>query len=552
MLDEVLLPSLDDFDVVDVAVAQEMISVGIGLRTTAAACPCCGRSSSRVHSQYGRTVADLPCAGRSVQLRVTVRRFFCDNPMCGRRTFAERLPSLAVQYARRTIRLAAKQRQAGLALGGEAGARLLSQLGMPTSGDTVLRLLRDNPREVAPPPRILGIDDWAWCRGQRYGTILVDLERHVPVDLLPDRSAASLAAWLHDHPGIEIISRDRSLEYAKGIAQGAPDAVEVADRWHLLLNLKDALIRFLEQHTVCLYAAASEPESDCPLESIPERDTHPEVSAHSPLEPTKAAQRRDAARERRLARYQAVMDLHQQGVKMRSIARQLHMGRATVQQYVKAGSFPEMGERRRRPTILDPFLPYLEERWSEGCHNGVQLYREIQKQGYAGSRPSVSRWVCRARQSEPKTIARTSAPSKVKSKAIRPWSPRHAVWLLLHRPEDLPAGRKAALDRMLVASSALRQAHELAQDFIRIVRQRLTAELEPWLRAVIKNRIPELSGFARSMEKDKKAVLAALALPWSNGQVEGHVNRLKLIKRQMYGRAHFDLLRVRVLSDSGP
>jgi transposase len=520
MLDEVLLPSLDDFDVKDVTVDQEIINLRIGLRTTGATCPCCGRSSDRVHSQYGRTIADLPCAGRSVRLRVTVRRFFCDNGMCERRTFAERVPSLAAQYARRTIRLAARQRQASLALGGEAGARLLRQLGMPTSGDTLLRLLRDNPREAAPPPHILGIDDWAWCRGQRYGTILVDLERHIPVDLLPDRSADSLAAWLRDHPGIEIISRDRSLEYAKGIAQGAPNAVEVADRWHLLQNLKDALIRILEQHTGCLYAAASQPESDRLLASIRARDTPQEMAAPPLSVPTKAAQRRQATRDRRLARYQAVMDLHQQGVKIRSIAHQLRMGRATVRRYTKAGGFPEMGTRKRGPTILDPFLPHLEKRWSEGCQNGLQLFREIQKQGYSGSRPSVSRWACKMRQVEAKAGTHTGAPAKAKSRAVRPWSPRHAVWLLLHRPEDLSAGKRAALDRMLVASSSLRQAHELAQGFIRIVRQRLTTELEPWLQAVIKNRIPELSGFARSMEKDKKAVLTALVLPWSNGQVE--------------------------------
>jgi transposase len=292
-------------------------------------------------------------------------------------------------------------------LGGEAGARLLNQLGMPASGDTVLKLMQDEPRRAAPVPRVLGIDDWAWCKGQRYGTILVDLEHHTPVDLLPDRPADSLAAWLRAHPGIEIISRDRSREYAKGIAQGAPDAVEVADRWHLLQNLKDALIRILEQNSACLYAAASEPDIDRLPESVVESDT-PTESADSPV-PTKAAQRRQASRERRLARYQAVMDLHQQGMKIRSIAHQLGMGRATVRHYIKAGGFPEMGKRRRRPTILDPYLSYLQERWSEGCYNGLQLYREIQKQGYAGSRPSVSRWAWQMRKQEPARVTRCGA-----------------------------------------------------------------------------------------------------------------------------------------------
>lgn len=550
MLAEALLPSMEGFDLQEATVEEEMIGLKISLQAKAASCPSCGRSSGRVHSRYGRTMADLPCAARQVRLHLMVRRFFCDNAMCQRKTFAEGFPSLAAAYARRTCRLAGSQRKAGLAMGGEAGARLLNQLGMQISGDTVLRLIKDGSSEAIPTPRVLGVDDWAWRKGQRYGTILVDLERHVPVDLLPDRSADGLAAWLRAHPGIEIISRDRSLEYAKGIAQGAPDAAEVADRWHLLQNLKDALVRVLEQHTDCLYAAASEQDILSPPESASEAS--PPMRSANRTVPTKVAQRRLVTRERRFARYEAVMDLHRQGMKIRSIAYQLGMGRGTVRRYIKAGGFPEMGKRKRCSTILDPFLPYLGRRWSEGCHNALQLYREIQKQGYSGSRPSVSRWACKMRQLEPRSEAHTGAPAKPKSKAVRPWSPRHAVWLLMHGPEDLSAGKRSALERMLAASSVLQRAYELAQDFIRIVRQRLVGELEPWLDVVIKNRIPELSGFARTMEKDKKAVLASLILPWSNGQVEGQVNRLKLIKRQMYGRAHFDLLRLRVLAYSGP
>lgn len=199
-----------------------------------------------------------------------------------------------------------------------------------------------------------------------------------------------------------------------------------------------------------------------------------------------------------------------------------------------------MGMRKRCPTILDPYLSYLQERWSEGCHNGLQLFREIQKQGYAGSRPSVSRWAWQMRKQEPKPGLQPS-PTKSRSRVIRPWSPRYAVWLLLHCPDTLSAAKKGALERMMTASSMLRQAYECAQEFIQIIRQRQATALEPWLTTVIENRIPALSESALGLEGDKEAVLAALTLPWSNGQVEGHVNRLKLIKRQMYGRAHFDL-----------
>jgi transposase len=423
-------------------------------------------------------------------------------------------------------------------------------MAMPISGDTVLRLVRNTPSKAVPPPRVLGIDDWAWCKGQRYGTILVDLERRRPIDLLSDRSAESVAAWLRAHPGIEIISRDRANEYIKAINQGAPDATQVADRWHLLQNLKDALIRVLDQNQACLYAAASEPDED-PVPVPTHKMNVKDETTDNPSQ-TKAEQRRQAARERRLARYQAVMDLYEQGTKIRAISRQLGMSRSTVRRYIKAGRFPETARRRKRRSILDPYLTHLKRRWAEGCHNGLQLYRELRKQGYCGSRPTVSNWATKMRRRNPKATVTHKAPARPKRKPRRPWSARYAVWLFLKPPEKLSIKKKAALERMLATSSVLRCVYNFAQAFTRIVRDRLSKALKPWLSAVIENKVPELSNMARSLEKDKNAVLAALTLPWSNGQVEGQVNRLKLIKRQMYGRAKFDLLRLRVLAYSGP
>ena len=547
MFTEAVLLGSSSFMLNDMIVDTDMITLAINSIRVEATCPKCRKQSQRVHSLYWRTAADLPLAGLRVRLRLLVRRFFCDNHACRRKTFAERFPELVTVYARRTQRLAFQQRQVGLSLGGQAGAKLLDSIAMPTSGDTVLRLVKGVPASADSVPRVLGVDDWAWSKGRRYGTILVDLEQHHVVDLLPERSAETLAAWLRAHPGIQIISRDRALEYIKGIEQGAPDAVQIADRWHLLRNLADALIRLLDQNRACLYAVAAEPVVEPAPEPLP-AEPGPEPIASSA--PTKLEQRQQEVRERRLARYQAIMDLHGQGIKVRAIARQLGIGRGTVQRYLKAGGFPEMSKRSGRSTILGSYLPYLQRRWDEGCHNGLQLYREIEQKGYCGSRPSVSRWVARMRKLAPPRKPRSKAGvCRSKETVTHPWSARCAVWLLLKQPEMLEPDKKAALERMLNASPVLQPAYNFAQAFIRMVRNRYSRGLRPWLDAVIENKIPELAGFAKSIQQDFSAVYAALSLPWSNGQVEGQVNRLKMIKRQMYGRAGFDLLRVRVMAD---
>ena len=312
-----------------------------------------------MHSCYTRTVADLPWAEWPVCLDVVVQRFFCDNAGCHYKTFAERFPAVVARYARRTLRLAARQRQTAYALGGEAGAKLVPHLTIPTSGDTLLRLIRKVPPVVVKSPRVVGVDDWAWRKGHHYGTILVDLERHCPIDLLPDRSADSLATWLQAHPEVEIICRDRANEYIDGASRGAPQAQQVADRWHLLQNLREALERLLEQHPVCLYAAATPqpPAIEPEPQSSPKADEPPPPP--SPPRFSQAEQRRQATRHRRLARYQAVIELHQQGLSSRAIARQLGLGRHTVRRYLDAGAFPEMAQRRKGSSILDRYLPYL-------------------------------------------------------------------------------------------------------------------------------------------------------------------------------------------------
>ena len=507
---------------------------------TAPICPGCGHPSSRRHSSYSRRLADLPWQGRHVQIEVQVRRLRCGRPGCAHRIFAERLPTVAGPYAQRTARLGSLQHHIGLVLGGKAGARLAERIGTPVSGATLLRLVRCGaPATPATAPRVLGVDDWAWKRGQRYGTVLVDLERHAVVDLLPDREADSFAAWLQAHPGAEVIARDRGAGYADGGRRGAPDAVHVADRWHLLENCSAAVLEAVKRNMPALWAAAQ------PISSAPAVAAAAVVPAADPdaPPPMTSAQRLQWQRwQRRVQVHGEAMRLHRQGVPVRHIARGLALSRNTVRRWVR-GEQPEL--HRLRMHSLDPWRAVLERRWAEGCRNGAQLWRELRDAGFKGGMRVVTEWASRQRLAEPERQV-GPAPASAAQHPPRPaaYPARRVARMLAADTPALAEPDRAYVERLLMLSPALATARDLAQRFGALVRTRSADALAPWLANADNS---ELRGFAAGLRQDEQAVRAALTLPWSSGQVEGQVTRLKLIKRQGYGRAKLDLLRARLV-----
>src|SRR3954451_11926833 len=361
-------------------VRDDRLLLVLSICRPAVPCPGCGTLSTRIHSRYRRSLADLPSGGVAVDIDPHPRRFFCDQTSCPRQTSSEPLPELVAPYRRRTLRCEQVLSALALALGGEPGARLAARLSLGVSADSLLRCLRRTRHDDVPTPRVLGVDDWAWKKHQRYGTILVDLERHTVIGLLPDRKADTLAEWLRAHPGIEVVARDRAGAYADGILQGAPAATQVADRFHLVMNAREALQRVVHRHQSVLRAAMRPPGE-------------PTVAPASSVEPVKPASAAGVAeRERRLARYQEVIRLRQQGAGIAAIAQALRIGPGTVRRYLQAGGFPERHRPRSRPSILDPYIEYLGQRWQEGSPDARQLRRERPGQGFSGSHGLLRPW----------------------------------------------------------------------------------------------------------------------------------------------------------------
>lgn len=495
--------------------------------TPSAACPLCGTLAHRIHSRYERTVWDLPLQHAPVLLRLRVRKWYCDQPGCSRRIFTERLPLVTSPHGRFTFALRHLLSHLGREHGGAPGARSAALLGLHVTGRAILYLMHTLPLAPFAPPQVIGLDDWAWKRRQRYGAMVVDLERGKPIALLAERSQETVARWLKDHQTIKIVARDRSKEFAAAITTALPHAQQVADRWHLAKNLTEQLDKVVAARWKALRRTL--PPAELPADLVP--TGLPEGLGH-----------RSAGEER----YQQVLALAQVGIPVKMIASRIGLSHQTIHRWLAQEHGPHGGPRKQRRSHLDWTTPYLRERWKAGERNGLVLWEELKRQGYQGSLRSIyrriGRWRAGPRSRIPSSAALALPPS--------PWedlTPGRVIGWIIARPETLHPEDQARLEQLCELDRTLAQARALTQRWLGFIRAHSSEGLERWLKDMRASSIPAFVSFARSVGRDKAAIVAGLSLPCSTEPVEGHNNRLKVIKRQAYGQASLSYLQHRFL-----
>lgn len=507
------------------------------------ACPGCGKRSIHRHGWHERYLQDLPAQGAPATVKLRLQRWQCRNGACKRKTFTTQLPEVVAPRSRRTARATEVVYLFGHGVGGRPGERLIKRIGMPMSDDTILRCLkrRVKARGSERKTRVVGVDDWAWRKGSTYGTIIVDLEQREVVDLFPERAAGMTADWFKKHPGVEIISRDRCGSFAQGAQEGAPQARQIADRFHIVKNLREAIqVQLSRAPGFC--ARPLLPTDGEEVASV--RDKHGGAE-HRRLT-------RIANQHSRQAVFDHVRALWNEGRNVREIVRQTGFDRRTIAKWIRANTLPERSASAPKTTSPRHFEDYLSRRWSEGCVRGRRLFQEIKARGYTGSFSNLERLLARWRNPKSKTVnlkATTAVPNPrpFDPATGRSISPIVAAALCIKPRGMLTANQAAKVDALKKDWPEFATMRRLAMRFRGMLKSKSVGKLGSWLKDAQKSGLYAMQRFARTAQRDIDAVRNAITEPWSNGQTEGQINRLKALKRTMYGRAGPELLRARLL-----
>jgi len=547
------LPLPQGLRIIEVCQEETSLLIKVTSERVSACCPLCGHSSDAVHSRYHRRLKDVPCGGQAVCLQLTAYKFFCHNPDCQRKIFTERFPSFVEPWAQMTLRLSAALQAIGFSTSGSLGARLAARLGIVTSWMTILRRMMALPTLAPETVTVLGIDDFSFKRGRKFGTILVDLVRHTVLDLLAERSSQTAADWMRKHPEIAYVSRDRGKDYAQGASEGAPQAVQVSDRFHLMKNFVEAVeaeVSRCYKHLRQQQPPLPSPDLPAPEEwrQAPDADAERKRLARladkekryalvkdlleqglsakeiaeqldMPVRTVYRWQERDSCPAHQLERtkrtdkqerYEHIQALRRLGLSQKEIAERLGIGVRTVQRWQRADPLQVNAPRRKRRSIFDPYAAYVLFRWQQGERSVSLLWQEIRSQGFAGSLQTMYRFVRTLHQG----VIPLPAPG-----VIDRLSAQQAIWLLVRPPEDLKAEERDDLQELCQASSQLAALHTLAQTFGQIIRKRERDRLPDWIKQVEVSSFREVKRFATGLQRDKEEVLAGLTVAYSNDHV---------------------------------
>jgi transposase len=516
-----LLPHLSAVAVDRAEVSGGLVSIWVHATAGGAACPGCGSWCTAVRDRYVRRLRDAAAGGRRVLVWLVVRLLRCGNPECPKGSFAEQPAGLAVPYARKTSLLAGQLAAVAAALCGRAGSRLArAVLAVEVSRHTLIRGLMSLPGPAAGLVRVLGIDDFSLKKGREYATLLVNMETGEPVDVLPDREAGTAEKWLRAHPEVEVICRDRAGAYAEAARDGAPQAVQVADRWHIWHNLCEYAGKAVARHRDCLAGSGCACQGGQEGQAEREREREPGDGALP-------AGAEAVIRER----HAAVHELRAAGKTLAQTAAALGLGEQLAGRFWRAASAGAL-LKTARASALDPWKPYLRRRWDDGITNTAALHREITALGYPGSELTTWRWLA---------LLKLAAPPKPPA----PPTKQQVTGWMLTDPARLDGGEQEQLAAVLDCCPELKELAGHVTAFAKMLTGRRGGRLDDWLAAA--GGCPALAPFATGIRRDYQAVRNALTLEWNSGRVEGLNTRTKQLERQMYGRASFPLLRKRIL-----
>ncbi|MCT4644563.1 MAG: ISL3 family transposase [Carboxylicivirga sp.] len=514
---------------------QSLITFHASITSKKAKCPVCNRYSYSVHDRYTRTITDLPVFQYSTEIILGVRKFKCQNAICQRKVFTERHDDI-LPYARRTLRVDKLLSEIAIEMTSGAGSKLSDKLNVKVSRATITRLAY---RLQPPEPRkltVVGVDDWAFRKGVNYGTVLVDMETSKPIDLLPTREGEDLEAWLEKNPGIEIITRDRASSYSSAIDSASPGTLQVADRFHLLMNLSEALDTYFKSVAPKINKLVKAKTMElCQEAELPESKNITGTSSVLP--------RFDS----RLPVFEKVKELQSQNIPKKRIARELGISRNTVRLYFTMDELVPKSHSRR--TNIENFRSYITDRISKAGYLMKDIVADIRQMGYSGGNSQAYLYIRQLKGTTGNMALSQSEINLQNIPYIKPLSTRRLAKYIgknMNRIEN--HDERDYMQMLLKYMPLLRQVRKLVRKFKKMIRKG-TGDIEEWIQTVkdSKQKLPGLTSFARGMAMDIDAVKNAIQLKWSNGPVEGHVNRIKSIKRQMYGRANFELLKRKVL-----